>query len=241
MGARAHFSSVKVEVQKALLSDFEYALSLQMEEEVSYGVGSGGAVAAAVARPGRISERFGRNPRRLEIAKRLNPMTIGVEERIRSNTDVHVLDSLVMENLSTLLAVGGELGAGNPDLSLEELQRRISSFFEEATRTKRLKITYEDGGKITPLTSVEFNRDVAKFFDDQLKTERSEVRQLISRVWTLAQELFEETRDFQKLDNICVAIIENYKTGGGCIEGRINRMFRAYVLMLEEIGHFRAL
>lgn len=218
--------------------DFLLAQRLQAEEERKSRAYEGAS--AAVKTPARMCTQFLEHSRRIDIARRLNPITLGVEERIRTNTDVHVLDGFVVGNLPALLVIGDELNAGSPDLPLDEIQRRISSFFEKACREKGLKIEYEDLGKVVPLTPAEFNQDVARFFDVDLKHERAEVHHLISYVWTFAHTLFEETGDFQQLANLCVAIIENYKTGGGCMPGRINRMFRAYTLMLEETGQFRS-
>lgn len=184
-------------------------------------------------------------PRRDQPAAAVDPkwMVIGrdlgsqMAALIRDTTDVHVLDPLVLKNLPTLLQVGAGFNAGDPGLSIDEVKQRILVFFEKQLSTG-LTIDCNDQGTVTPVTAESFREDVSKFFDGPLKEQPDNIRTLISRVWTFSQAQYDSTRDIQKLANICVAIIENYRTGGGCMAGRINRMFRAYFLTMEEAGYF---
>ena len=83
-----------------------------------------------------------------------------------------------------------------------------------------------------------FQAYVVHFFDEHLFVQPEGVRMMISRAWTLAEELYQETQDSQDLDGILRAIVDNYRNDESSITGRVNQMFHSYVIMLEAIGHY---
>jgi hypothetical protein len=61
-------------------------------------------------------------------------------------------------------------------------------------------------------------------------------REVWSRSWSLAFFLAQSEHSYDAVRFLYDAVVENYATGGGCIQGRVNRGLIAYTRILGSIG-----
>jgi len=169
---------------------------------------------------------------------------------------VHRLDNFVFGTgggITQLLTIKRHLKLDNGSLTWEEIQQGIKDLLQLKKDDDVICLYGEEGREtiVTPklvrgympayFNPPYFNTIAAELtsffrigdaYPFPIRCE--EVRELWSRVVTLAASLH-KSGHFSVLDFLCNNIVENYLTGGYCLQGRINRTFLNYVTLLGSI------
>ncbi|MBS0185144.1 MAG: hypothetical protein JSS34_02155 [Proteobacteria bacterium] len=156
-------------------------------------------------------------------------------ESLPNMMDVHVLDAYVGANLKNVIEIGKTLRIGNPDLSFEDVHVNMKRYFQENPITLKLN------GEVIPQAT--FLGYVDNVFQADFKSQGALFQELVSRSWSFAIEVrtekYHHTGKFEDgfLTELASGIVENYVTGEGCLEERVNRFFAAYVRMIYDAIH----
>jgi len=184
--------------------------------------------------PSGILDGIHRNPSLGEMRRRIEPIWSRLES-LPNMMDVHVLDGYVGANMKNVVEVGRTLKIGNPDLSFDHVQASMKRYFQENPITLQLNGTV--------LLQSTFLGYIDAVFQADFKMQGLLFQELVSRSWSFAIQMRDEkhhrTGKFEDgfLTEIASGIVENYVTGGGCLAGRINRFFAAYVRMIYNATH----
>jgi hypothetical protein len=158
--------------------------------------------------------------------------------------DVHLFDDLVFQGsnqLPRILELSREIAATRGDLTFDQVQHAIVDFIGRNprfyTHYERTVISQDEIilYAIAALGNIE--RDMAGV--REIQTQAHLVRELYSRALTLALAMHADptlTQPNYGMQRILDALTENYLTEGGCIQGRVNRVFIAYSGMLAALG-----
>ena len=224
-------SHVKARVQE--IPDAELASRLQQrfyDEERADRERLFAACADAESEPLGVFAPLQKNPRLEEMRGRIAPIFRHIEA-LPAMGDVHVLDGYVSGNMSDVVEIGRALKMGSPDLSFEKVRIDLKKYFQETPLKLEL-----NGAIIQQETFLGY---IDSVFQPDFKSQGLVFQELISRSWSFAIEMrAEEHRRTGKFDDrflseIASGIVENYVTGGGCLAGRVNRFFAAYVRMIH--------
>lgn len=161
--------------------------------------------------------------------------------KIPNNHDVHILDDYVFGGQSqivNLLTVGKHLTIDTGDFTWTKIQEELLKMLPKADEDiisdyEQTKITVGmlKGHIATYFTNLP--NELAGFFSmNPIRCDQ--VRELWSRVISLTTTL--DLYDPAFLAILAQCISENYLTQGGCIQGRINRIFLRYVSLLGAAG-----
>jgi hypothetical protein len=155
---------------------------------------------------------------------------------IPQNSDVHILDNYVFgaqKKINDLLAVGRLYDVDNGDLTLAAVGQQMVQFVnnnKDFFATFQYEETFLNSDKIIPILNSHFPN-----MDNEIKAISPEARELWSRAWTLALNLYNQG-DETAIQIIFEQAVEGHLTRGGCIQGRIDRGFVGYVSLLTRAG-----
>ena len=141
----------------------------------------------------------------------LQTLIEGVNAAVRNTSDVHVLDGFVLQHLEALLALGRTLQFGE-SVTPDEAMTRL------AART-----TFD------PMCMAGAHhclRDNLPGFD-------TSQQELFARALTFAVQLQDNSAGYQGGIWELEAMKDNWETNGGCLAGRLNRVFVAYLRMAD--------
>jgi hypothetical protein len=164
---------------------------------------------------------------------------------IPQNSDVHVLDNYVFgpqKKINDLLEAGRLYNVDNGELTLAEVGQQMVQFANDNKdffATFKYEDTSLNSDKIINILNSHFPK-----MDNEIKSVELnkttyvpvlEARELWSRAWTLALNLYNEA-DETAIQMIFEQAVEGHLTRGGCIQGRIDRGFVGYVSLLAKAG-----
>ncbi|HQS84451.1 MAG: hypothetical protein B7Y25_02935 [Alphaproteobacteria bacterium 16-39-46] len=224
-------ASVKDTAQR--ISDAELARRLQEQFYIEEGEKRErlpAACAGAESEPVGFFAKIQENPRFEEMRRRIAPIFRHIES-LPAMGDVHMLDGYVSRNMSGVVEIGGALEMGKPNLSFEDVKINLKQYFQENPIKMAL-----NGEAISLDTFLGY---VDSVFQSDFKSQGPLFQELVSRSWSFAIAMRDEelrrTGKFEDrfLIEIASGIVENYVTGGGCLAGRVNRFFAAYVRMIH--------
>lgn len=189
----------------------------------------------------RIISAVSQNPDILQEFSRNYKGISGHVQTIPNNHDVHILDDYVFGSQSqivNLLGVGRHLAIDNGNLSWAEIQENLLKMLPKSDANW---LSDYEGQKITAgllrghIATYFGNlpNEIAGFFGGG-NARCDQVRELWSRTISLTATL--DQYDPTIFPILAQCISENYLTKGGCIQGRINRIFLRYVALLGAAG-----
>lgn len=179
---------------------------------------------------------FSHEPAKRAVLEKFMGIYQGLKD-IPQHSDVHILDNYVFgptKAISTLLEVGRLYGAEEPVLSLLHVGEAMVSFIKENKEFFN-DYKYEE----TALNSDQIIGYVNAHFanmDNEIGGYSPEAREVWSRAWTLALNLYQQDQDGTAIQIIFDQAVEGHVTRGGCIQGRIDRGFVGYVHLLCRAG-----
>lgn len=156
--------------------------------------------------------------------------------QIHSDSDVHILDNYVFgtgNNILHLLNVGNLYNIDNPKLTLAQVGQQMVEF---VLNHNKFFATYKYLGTPVEVAAI------LNYLNNHFAQMDSEIsfcpgaREVWSRAWTLAINLYNKKQDFKYIQMIFDQALEGQLTRGGCIQGRINRGFVGYVQLLGKAG-----
>lgn len=146
----------------------------------------------------------------------------------KQNACVHkALDEFYRMHLETLLNIGNMLFPENSTLNLAQIKAGLNQLLND--RADILETyTYESQQISLP----EMQAYINQVYQDDMPV------QLCSQTYNLAIQMLNARDDpsTHGVHSLFDALVENYKTEGGCLEGRRNRQFRSFVTMLGLSG-----
>jgi len=140
------------------------------------------------------------------------------------NDDVHKLDKYYLENVENLVVISKAIFPENGKLTLDQTKTTLKKLIQEHPD---LLAGYDYDKKTFKKEEV-FN-DIDNVYQNDMPFE------LCSHAFQLAIQLSNIEDNFG-LYRLLDAIVENYETKGGCLEGRRNRQFGALAYMLAHCG-----
>ena len=149
---------------------------------------------------------------------------------ITQDADVHSLDQYVTDHFAELIAFGKLFELDNGNLSFNKVKDSIRDFI-----SANPDFYTQYNGQTVPKEELSALLEDHSFNDITTDSMRESVRETWSRGWTLALRLYNEEGKRKAIIHMLDAVVENKKTGGGCLPGRINRAFVAYALILGEL------
>lgn len=145
--------------------------------------------------------------------------------KIQMNTDVHVLDNFVVQEISNLVSRGEQIQFGQKSLSIESMQSILYSYLDQHpgfyTEYEKNTVSHEELKSYISTALSTANRDQT-------------VLQLYS-LGVSALDLLEKSKVDTEFERKLIydVFAENYKTNGGCFQGVRNRMFVYYSMLLS--------
>jgi hypothetical protein len=155
---------------------------------------------------------------------------------IPQESDVHVLDQYIFgsgNNIKHLVDIGKLYDIDNPNLTLATVGQQMVQFINEH---KNLFSNFQyNNNPVSIDNMIAFLNSHFSNMDNEISI-CPDAREIWSRAWTLALKLHNESDRFTPLQIIFDQAIEGHMTRGGCIQGRIDRGFVGYAILLGEAG-----
>lgn len=157
--------------------------------------------------------------------------------KIAQGSDVHVLDDYVFGShkmIDALLAVGRLYSIDKPDLTLARVGQEMVTFVnahKDFFNTYKYETTALTGEQVIAILNSHFSN-----MDAEVRVICPAAREVWSRAWTLALNLYNRDDDSSAIQVIFDQAVEGHLTRGGCIQGRIDRGFVGYVSLLAKSG-----
>ncbi len=157
--------------------------------------------------------------------------------KIAQGSDVHVLDDYVFGShkmIDALLQVGRLYGIDKPDLTLARVGQEMVTFVnahKDFFNTYKYENTALTGERVIAILNSHFSN-----MDAEVRAICPAAREVWSRAWTLALNLYNRDKDSSAIQVIFDQAVEGHLTRGGCIQGRIDRGFVGYVSLLAKSG-----
>ena len=157
--------------------------------------------------------------------------------KIAQGLDVHVLDDYVFGShkmIDALLEVGRLYSIDKPDLTLAQVGQEMVTFVnahKDFFNTYKYENTALTGERVIAILNSHFSN-----MDAEVRAICPAAREVWSRAWTLALNLYNRDKDSSAIQVIFDQAVEGHLTRGGCIQGRIDRGFVGYVSLLAKSG-----
>jgi hypothetical protein len=179
----------------------------------------------------------GKNTVQQDVVQQFKDILVKLRS-VQNNSDVHVLDPYVFiqdKKIKDLAAFGGLLQVDNGGLSLAQVGQQMTQFITDHPQ-EFVNFKYLD--QLVDLDILKKSIDTFSIMDAAINTQYPDcsaaIREVWSRLWSLANNLYACEKDFSFLKIAFEQACEGHLTGGPCMEGRITRGFVGYVSLLTK-------